>query len=90
MTYDSVTKAATFTVFLTLVATALWFVATPVTQSWLKEWLVKPPVEIPLWKRLLMEFALSWPKVWPAFVVFVWVMSFLPIELVRRIKARRR
>lgn len=89
MTYDSVAKAAVFTILLTLGATALWFVAVPVTQSWLKDWSVQPPVDIPLWKRAMMLLAISWPKVWPAFVVLVWVMSFLPIELVRRINARR-
>lgn len=89
MTYDSLKKAAMFAVFLTLGTTALWFVVVPVAQSWLKVWLVQPPVEIPLWKVLLISFARSWPKVWPAFVVFVWVTSFLPIELVRRFKARR-
>ena len=79
MTYNSMAKAAIVAVFLTLCATALWFVAVPLTESWVKDWLVQPPVEIPIWKVRLMSFVRMWPKVWPAVAVFVWVMSFLPI-----------
>ncbi len=89
MTYDSIVRAAVFTALLTLGMTGLWFVAVPVTDAWLREWLVHPPHDIALWQRSLRVFASSWPKAWPVFVVVVWVVSFLPIELVRRIKARR-
>lgn len=89
MVYDSLTKAAKVTVVFAIGATVLWFFAVPVTESWLKDWSVQPPVWIPLWQRLLMSFARGWPIIWPALVVFVFVMSFLPIELWRRIKARR-
>ena len=87
--YDSVRKASVGAVVSVIGATALWFVATPVTENWLKEWLVNTPIEIPAWKVSLMTFVSSWPKLWPVFVVFVWIISFLPIELVRRVKARR-
>lgn len=90
MTYDSVAKASVFTLVLAGVTTALWFFAVPLTEGWLRDWLVQPPIEIPRWKVLVMSFVSSWPKVWPMFLVLLWVLSFLPIELVRRIKARRR
>ena len=89
MVHDSLTKAAKVTVGFAIGATVLWFIAVPVTEGWLKDWTVQAPVWIPLWQRLLIYFAEGWPIVWPALVVFVLVMSFLPIELWRRVKARR-
>lgn len=87
--YESVQKASVVTVVFGIGATVLWFFVAPVVESWVKDWLVEPPVEIPDGKVWLMSFVRVWPVAWPAFVVFVWVVSFLPIELVRRIKARR-
>ena len=89
-TYDSFYKASLVAIGLTIGATALWIFAAPVTDGWLRSWMAKPPgVVIPLWQRLLLYFGQDWPKLWPAFVLFVWVLSFLPIELARYIKARR-
>jgi hypothetical protein len=87
--YESVKKAAMVAVYFALTATAVWFVAVPVVEAWHNAWLAQPTFGIPFWKRLLISFARGWPIAWPALVVFVWIMSFLPIELVRRIKARR-
>ena len=88
MIYESLTKAAKVTVVFAIGATALWFIAVPVTEGWLKAWMAQPPVDIPLWKRYLMSFARGWPIVWPLFVVLVWVFSLL-IELLHRVTARR-
>jgi hypothetical protein len=87
--YDSVTKAAFHAVVSALGATVLWLLAVPVAEGWINEWSQQPTGEtIQLWKRLLVEFADGWPIIWPAFVVFVWVMSFLIIELLRRLKPK--
>lgn len=87
--YGSFARASVFTVVFAVGTTALWVVAELVTEGWVRDWLVRPPVDIQLWKRSLMFLAISWPKAWPIFVAFVWTMTFLSIELARRIKARR-
>lgn len=78
---------------LTVGVTVLWFVAVPVAQRWHEEWLVRPPVELPVWKMMLMVrmmgFARVWPAAWPLFIGFVWPVSFLFIEFARRFKRKR-
>ena len=75
---------------LTIVVTALWALAAPVTGAWLRSWAANPPgVVIPLWQRLLIYYGQGWPKLWPGFLILFWVSSFVPIELARYVRARR-